>query len=244
MTTHNERAAGASHSPEAPAACCRSPRLLKCRPAGMTTASGRLLNPVRNIGSVPPSDGRRRHPLADLAGPAACPGLLNRLPSRQEDPTGRHRIQLLHETTTSQRRCASATAAHAARVGISCPRRRGSAAVPGPRGSHPPLVSDGPRVGSKQGLCNSASTRSLGRDGRSKPSTPSEPSGRTTGAGGSPRRPTDHMATTASRSLPAAPLDAGVGLGASATDCASLAYSFLERPDSISSEATTTSVFQ
>ena len=68
--------------------------------------------------------------------------------------------------------------------------------------------------------------------------------GRATEPGEKPRRPTDHMATTASRSFSAAPFVAGAASGASATACASLAYSFFERPESISSEATTTSVFQ
>src|SRR5688500_17506895 len=70
-------------------------------------------------------------------------------------------------------------------------------------------------------------------------------SGRVTGPGEKPRHPTDHMATTASTSSSTvAPLAWGSPSEPSATAWASLAYSFLERPDSISSEATTTSVFQ
>ena len=67
---------------------------------------------------------------------------------------------------------------------------------------------------------------------------------RAAGPGDEPRRPADHMATTASRSLSAAPFVAGAPSGSSARACDSLAYSFFERPDSISRVATTTSVFQ
>src|SRR5688572_5044056 len=53
-----------------------------------------------------------------------------------------------------------------------------------------------------------------------------------------------HIATTASSDSSAAPFTAtgDASSGASATDWASRAYSFLERPDSISSDATTASV--
>ena len=70
------------------------------------------------------------------------------------------------------------------------------------------------------------------------------------GTGGEAPSPgTDHITTTASRSFSAeAPFAGGVGpaasSGASATAWASLAYSFFDPPDSISNEATTTSVFQ
>ena len=70
-----------------------------------------------------------------------------------------------------------------------------------------------------------------------------EPNGSGDGPGGLTRRPMGHIATTASRSS-AAPFAAGAPSGASATACASWAYSFFERPDSISNEETTTSVFQ
>ena len=57
--------------------------------------------------------------------------------------------------------------------------------------------------------------------------------------GDEPRRPMCHIATTASRSPSAAPFAAGAPSGASATACASCAYSFFERPESISSDETT-----
>jgi hypothetical protein len=72
---------------------------------------------------------------------------------------------------------------------------------------------------------------------------------RAAGPGDEPRRPMErtgvHIATTASRSFSAAaPFAAGSESGSSAADWTSFAYSFLERPLSISSDATTTSVFQ
>ena len=68
---------------------------------------------------------------------------------------------------------------------------------------------------------------------------------RAAGPGEKPRRPTDHIATRTSSGSAAAPLvDCASSSGAVATACASLAYSFLPRPESISSEAITTSVFQ
>jgi len=102
---------------------------------------------------------------------------------------------------------------------------------------------------------DSASTRRLGRRDRRRParrSSSSKPD-RVTGPGEKPRHPTDHMAdyvgdhmaTTASMSSSTvAPLAWGSPSSPSATAWASLAYSFLERPDSISRDATTTSVFQ
>lgn len=51
-----------------------------------------------------------------------------------------------------------------------------------------------------------------------------------TGSRGPTRRPMGHTATTACRSLSAAPLAAGVPSGTSARACDSLAYSVFERP--------------
>ena len=58
------------------------------------------------------------------------------------------------------------------------------------------------------------------------------------------RRPTSHIATTAPRSSAAALFAVRAPSGASATARASWTYFFFERPDSILSEETTTSVFQ
>lgn len=65
------------------------------------------------------------------------------------------------------------------------------------------------------------------------------------GPGGLTRRPMGHIATTASRASAAAPFVpvTGAASGSAATASASRAYSFLEQPESISSDETTTSVF-